>query len=707
MHRRPIIPNRIPKTSKPKKDLDKLFLEGIGFHGQGNLGDAKSIYEKILSIKSTHFDALHMLGVIAFQVGDLKLSVKLIEKAIAIKSDFTPAHLNHGNSLVELKQYEQAIQSFNKALSINPNMAEAHNSLGSTLHRLGRHSEALGAYEKAIKIKPDYHVAHLNLGASLQKLERYDEALTCYAAAININNNYVETYSNMAGVLQQITFLKQQSHLCRPIELLLKQPNLVRPINIASSIISLLKFEEPVIKALQIQYGDLLNKSLKSSILSLSESTLLMSFMSICPLANSEFENLLKDIRSELLLNIGKYKNCAEILSFQLALALQCFTNEYVYDETLAEKDSLNDLEALIEKTISMGDEPSPNLILCLASYKSLNSYNWSNFLHLPTQCEQLVKRQISEPQIETLLKNQIRVLEDIIDPTSVKVRGQYEQSPYPRWVNVDVYPKPMQISEVVSQLGLKLIDPQIGLINNPTILMGGCGTGQNSIGTASRFQNSTMLAVDLSLSSLAYASRKTQELGIKNIEYLQADILNLCKLNKNFDIVESSGVLHHMDDPMAGWRILVSCLKRGGLMKIGLYSEIARKDIVKIRGEIAQSGIGSSDDEIKSFRRQIIHSSERHHKQVQSFGDFYNLSSFRDLLFHVQEHRFTLLQINDCLASLGLVFCGFEAVDIVKQFKAVHTNPEDLYDLEKWHLYEEKNPYSFAGMYQFWCQKL
>ena len=100
-----------------------------------------------------------------------------------------------------------------------------------------------------------------------------------------------------------------------------------------------------------------------------------------------------------------------------------------------------------------------------------------------------------------------------------------------------------------------------------PFILIAGCGTGQHSIGAASRFSKCDVTAVDLSLSSLAYAKRKTDEFGFTNIDYLQADILNLRKMDKEFDIIESAGVLHHMDEPMAGWNVLVDLLKPDGLM--------------------------------------------------------------------------------------------------------------------------------------------
>ena len=92
------------------------------------------------------------------------------------------------------------------------------------------------------------------------------------------------------------------------------------------------------------------------------------------------------------------------------------------------------------------------------------------------------------------------------------------------------------------------------------------------------------MLAVDLSMTSLAYAKRKTQELAIGNIEYRQADILALGSIAERFDVVECMGVLHHLEDPVAGSRILCSLLRPAGLMRIGLYSEIARRHVVRAR---------------------------------------------------------------------------------------------------------------------------
>ena len=89
------------------------------------------------------------------------------------------------------------------------------------------------------------------------------------------------------------------------------------------------------------------------------------------------------------------------------------------------------------------------------------------------------------------------------------------------------------------------------------------------------------------------------------------------------------------------------------------------------------------------------------------SGDDFYSLSEFKDLLFHVQESRFSIPQISSCLKELGLKFCGFESNNIVKNFKLINSGTNDAYNLDKWAQYEEAYPQAFRAMFQFWCQKV
>ncbi|MDB0018269.1 tetratricopeptide repeat protein [Planktomarina temperata] len=641
------------------------------------------------------------------KLGKLEEAIEAYNKALAIKPDFAAAYSNMGVALKDQGKLEEAIEAYNKALAIKPDYAEAHSNIGVTLQEQGKLEEAIEAYHKALVIKPDYAEAYNNMGVTLQEQGKLEEAIEAYNKALAIKPDYAEAYYNMGNALKGIAFKKPNTGLQKTITSLLDRKSFVRPSDIARAAISLLKFEPKLKRHLQTSSVAEPEPKLLEAVTDLSELPLLLKLMSVCPLPDLALENLIRELRASLLLSISDLTGSTAELKFQSALALQCFTNEYIYNQSEHEDKALTALEAASKQTLDNGDQPSPQSILCLASYKPLNQYEWASSLRITNEIEDVFTRQVVEPNQESQIKTTLPVLEAITDKVSSKVRDQYEVSPYPRWVNTGLRLKPAPISKLVEEIKLKLLDNKITKAEAPNILIAGCGTGQHSIGTAARFKGSKILAIDLSLSSLSYAKRKTEELGFQNIDYMQADILNLGNLGRQFDIVESAGVLHHMDDPVAGWRVLTDCLKPGGLMKIGLYSELARQHIVEIRYEISRAGIGSSDVAMKSFRAKVMKSDQKRHRKILNFGDFYSLSELKDLLFHVQEHRFTIPQIRDCLSKLGLKFCGFESDKIVSHFKQTNTGADELYDLDKWQTFEEANPRAFAGMYQFWCQKV
>jgi SAM-dependent methyltransferase len=236
--------------------------------------------------------------------------------------------------------------------------------------------------------------------------------------------------------------------------------------------------------------------------------------------------------------------------------------------------------------------------------------------------------------------------------------------------------------------------------------LIAGCGTGQQSIGMTQIFKGARLLAVDLSLSSLSYAMRKTEELGLTSIEYAQADLLELASLDRKFDIVASVGVLHHLADPFAGWRVLLSLLRDGGFMNLGFYSEIARRDVVKIRAFIAGRGYDATANDIRRCRQDLIDERANFTKALIS-SDFYSMSACRDLLFHAQEHVMTLAEIGAFLGENGLTFIGFD-IDgaVLNAYKRRFPDDPAATNLSQWQIFEHENPDTFAGMYQFWVQK-
>ena len=673
----------------------------------GDLEAAILSYKQALKIRPDFAEAYNNLGIVQMEKGYFDKAIDNYKRALKIKPNFIEAYNNIGNALQEKGDLNRAVIFYKKVLKINPNYANAYFNMGTAMNSNGNFEHGINAFENALKIKPDYAEAYCNMALSHLKNGDIDKSRESYKQAIIIKPNFNEAYIGIAETLKMTTINKPSTDLQEVIISIIDRKKDIRPVAIAQASISLLKFE-PVIKELiENLFKGKVEALLEDLISNLSKIPLLFKLMSVCPLPDKELELSLTRIRSALLASVNEVKYSSEVLHFQSALALQCFTNEYVYNQNEKENKDLAVLEKIVGEALLKGSQPSPQLILCLASYKALHHYKWCDLLDLNPSLQEVVTRQFFEPNQENLLKSEILVLQEITNKISSKVRDQYEESPYPRWVDMGLTLKPASFSKTTKELKLRLFDDTINEVNAPNILIAGCGTGQHSIGTASKFINAKVLAIDLSLSSLAYAKRKTKELGFKNIDYMQADILDLGMLDMKFDLIESAGVLHHMDQPMDGWRVLKGRLKLGGLMKIGLYSDLARKHIVKMREEINKLELESSEASMKLFRSNILKSNEEHHKIIQMNADFYSLSELRDLLFHVQEHRFTIPKIKDCLNKLGLKFCGFESEVIIRDFKKTNNGEDDPYDLDKWASYEESNPDIFIGMYQFWCQKV
>jgi SAM-dependent methyltransferase len=295
-------------------------------------------------------------------------------------------------------------------------------------------------------------------------------------------------------------------------------------------------------------------------------------------------------------------------------------------------------------------------------------------------------RRLVEEPAKEAALA--VPALTPVADGVSRKVQAQYEANPYPRWHRAPAaaaFPLPRMLRSLFPRLDpAKLAAPEA-----PRVLIAGCGTGRHAAITAQLQPHSRILAVDLSRASLAHAMRRCGELGLANIRFAQADILQLGALDERFDLIECSGVLHHMEDPMAGWRVLLSLLKPGGYMKLGLYSEAGRKDIVAAREAVR--GL-----QMTSARQRIFGLPADHRaRSVTRLRDFYSASGARDLILHVQEHRFTIPQLASAVGELGVEFLGFE----------LHGKRIAM-SLEEWDAYESANPDTFASMYQFWIRK-
>jgi SAM-dependent methyltransferase len=324
----------------------------------------------------------------------------------------------------------------------------------------------------------------------------------------------------------------------------------------------------------------------------------------------------------------------------------------------------------------------------------------------VPPPMAALFQQQIADPKTEYDLALATPELTEIDDEVSVAVRRQYEENPYPTWVKIPPA-KPLLFDE---RMRLQFPGSSYRPLEKSDldILIAGCGTGQHSIDTAQMHPQARVLAIDLSLASLGYAQRKTRELGVGNLDYGHADILKTRDLKRTFDVIESSGVLHHLNDPWEGWRVLLSLLRPNGVMRIGLYSWYAREHIRNARDFIAKGGYQSTPDGIRTCRQAVMASKEESLRWAAQSPDFFTTSACRDLLFHVQEHQHTWPEIKKFIDENGLTLLGLDNLParLLADYRKQFPDDASMTNLDNWHTFETQHPHLFGGMYQFWLQK-
>ncbi len=700
-----------------KPDFAEAYINlGNALQILGRVEEAVARYEQVIVIKPNYTTACISLGHTLQSLGRLEEAIIHFEKAIVLNPDFVEAYVHLGNALQSLGRGEEAIARYEQFIVIRPNFAAVYINLGNTLQSLGRAEEAIAHYEKAIVLKPDYAEAHHNLGLALHALGKGEDAIISHRRAIALSPQDNVFWLGLASSIETLTFSSFNENILQDLCDLLEWPT-IDPYRLIQPIISALRHHPEFSQLLKsmntierekVDYEDVAKR--------LSSIPLLLNFMALSVITDHEIEIMLTVLRRSMIFGIKTDQGMVsdKTLPFSAALALHCFTNDYIFQITTEETAIVEHLSKEVAMLSTNGQEIPPALLVALATYRPLYQFPWSKELlkrDLPNDLKPLITRQVQEPLEEIALYDQIPCLTNIENKVSQAVRGQYEVNPYPRWIKGDFPAEAKTIRNVLESPLLRFDLGDYVTPKNPRILVPGCGTGHQALYVASRYSNATIMAVDLSLKSIAYAMRKTHEQGFTNIDYAQADIMELGDLGQQFDVIDCSGVLHHLEDPLSGWRILLDLLEPGGLMKIGLYSTIARQNISKGRLLVDQKVDTTSPEGIRQCRQEIVTKAEdgnREMEEISKMIDFYNLSECRDLLFHVQEHCFTLPQIEAALQEFGLKFLGFELRDqkAMTRFKTLYSVKSALTSLPLWHEFETQNPNTFLGMYQFWVRK-
>jgi tetratricopeptide (TPR) repeat protein/SAM-dependent methyltransferase len=722
----------------------------------GDFAAAASLAAAILVDRPHDIAALNILGLVALGRNLPIEAIPFFEQVRAARPKDACIQFNLAEAYRSVGEPAQALRHCKKATSLNPEFVEAHIALGDLLRLLGRYQDARRAYDVALQINSELPIALNGLALAHAAEANAAQAVVCFEAALrmvpqsdvltrstlwmNLGRARFELGHAQAGILalleaiecrrddatgwrvlaielNNIKMLPLDRRLADLLLQLFRRPD-INPRLLASAAVICLKRQIDVPNMLlasepfpEEEFSTCSAWPQTMEVLALN--TLLVEALVSTPIPDLAFELLFTNLRRALLSRgADRQVEMSEAeLVFACALARQCFLNEYIYGVTEEEERVLGALRAQIDDQIAQGVDRDYGRMAICSSYAALDA-SWVSGVDpakAPEAFRPLRREQIDEPQQELRLARELTTISPISDGVSKAVREQYEESPYPRWTRCQVA-APRPLKDVLRTALPHLDVEQLALADSPRILIAGCGTGIHTMNVLHTYRNARLTAVDLSRRSLCYGQRKLREYGVDGVALLQGDILDLDQLNERFDLIESFGVLHHMEDPERGLRSLAGKMKVDGILFLGLYSELARASIVECRKLAAEFGYPETLAGLRAARRELMMKAPQTvlDDLLSPASDFWTLSECRDLLFHVQEHRFSLGEIGAMLTRCGFDFLGLELrrPSDRARFQEAFPTREAWRSWQVWQEFETRHPQTFGDTYRIWAQK-
>ncbi len=678
---------------------------------QKRLAEAESCLREAIAINPGIASLYNYLGIVLQQQGAPQAALRQYREALALGGGDEAVHNNFGYALLECGHVDAAIEQLRASLRLNELSFMAYNNLGNALRAKGDLDAAVASFRRAIELAPDFTHAHHNLGILLREEGKIEEAVACFRTAAKRAPAETGLWQAFAVTVASLRFGAPDREMEEDLATCLERED-VDPDSVAFPALSLLR-TDPAFDLLVRGTGSRNPEWLAPSALAALRRSLFRLLLENAIVPDPEFEALVENLRRALLFSLdsGRLEANEENLELACALAQQCFLKEYALEEAADESAVL---EGIAKEISTCGGRPGLRQQLLLAMYAVYRPLDRAPVAQAPELIAargafaRLVRRQVVEPGEERRIRAEIPALTTVENAVSRAVQDQYEQNPYPRWLRAASFFGAFPLGTRLRMLAPHVAAEEISLSDRPDILISGCGTGRHAAIVARLHPAARVLAVDLSGASLAFALRRCRELGIWNVRFARADLLRLGRLEERFDVIECVGVLHHLEDPRAGWEALLGLLRPGGFMKIALYSELGRRAVVAAKRLIAERGFAATAEGVRAARRAIMSLPEGSPaRNVLVWPDFYSLSGCRDLLFHAKEHRFTLEGIQAALPDLGLEFLGFEFdTPVTLRRYREFSGGAAATSLRNWAEFEAQYPETFASMYQFWVRR-
>jgi SAM-dependent methyltransferase len=189
-------------------------------------------------------------------------------------------------------------------------------------------------------------------------------------------------------------------------------------------------------------------------------------------------------------------------------------------------------------------------------------------------------------------------------------------------------------------------------------ILVAGCGTNQAAV-FAYTNPNARVVAIDVSQPSLDHHRLLVNTYGMRNLELHQLPIEEVGSLGRDFDLVVSTGVLHHLADPLVGAKALAACLRPDAVLALMLYARYGRIGVEMMQGVFRELGLRQNDASVLMVKEALAALAPDH--PLKSYltlaPDLAFDAGLVDTFLHGRDRSYTVEDCLDLVASAGLVF--------------------------------------------------
>ncbi len=198
-----LAPGGLPPVAAPQvsrmapPSFDTIFAH----YSNNDLPTVDRLCRDLLQQQPDHLEAMHLLGVILCQSGELEAAIAQFRKLLDQQPNCIEAWGNLGSALQRSDQIEAAIAAYQRAIALNPDFADAHHNLAIALQHQQRFAEALPHSQRAIALKPDFADAHYNLGYLRRRLGEVEAAIVHYQTALQLKPDLAEAHKNLGHVL--------------------------------------------------------------------------------------------------------------------------------------------------------------------------------------------------------------------------------------------------------------------------------------------------------------------------------------------------------------------------------------------------------------------------------------------------------------------------------------------------------------------------